>query len=117
MTGLVHDLPEPDASPDLILQSASYSATTGFTTVVLKRSIDSGDMDDVAITVYQLLANNFTGKMLKLVLNSLSPVLCCWVGPGVKVMTHRPYTPMEVSSLYHSSQPLDYNSKIGFIVL
>ena len=51
MTGAGHALPEEDASQDLVLQSATYNASISTTILILKRSLDTGDQDDVAITV------------------------------------------------------------------
>ena len=44
-----HGLPVVDYSPDLILQDASFA--DGYTTLTVKRSINTEDVDDVAIRV------------------------------------------------------------------
>lgn len=48
-SGPSHDLPAEDASADLVLQSASFE--NGITTLTIKRSIVTGDMDDVGLRV------------------------------------------------------------------
>jgi hypothetical protein len=47
--GPSHTAPEIDESNDLIFQSATYTAP--YTTLTVKRSINTGDKDDVAIRV------------------------------------------------------------------
>lgn len=47
--GLTHDAPVVDTYNDVILQSATFADT--FTTLTFKRSIYTGDSQDVAIRV------------------------------------------------------------------
>ncbi len=49
LAGPSHTAPVNDASPDLVFQSATYAAP--YTTLTVKRSIYTGDKDDVAIRV------------------------------------------------------------------
>ncbi|EFX69013.1 hypothetical protein DAPPUDRAFT_301176 [Daphnia pulex] len=53
LAGPSHTAPENDASNDLIYQSATYTAP--YTTLTVKRSIYTGDKDDVAIRPGPLL--------------------------------------------------------------
>lgn len=51
IAGPSHDTPVVDKLNDLIKQSGSYSEEDGTTTVVIKRSINTEDAEDVVIRV------------------------------------------------------------------
>ncbi|KAI9558895.1 hypothetical protein GHT06_015684 [Daphnia sinensis] len=53
LPGLSHTAPANDESPDLVFQNATYAAP--YTTLTVKRSIYTGDKDDVAIRAGPLL--------------------------------------------------------------
>lgn len=59
VAGPAHDTPVADIYSDLIVQSPSYSEEDGTTTLIIKRSIDTGDNEDVVIRVSWSQNHNF----------------------------------------------------------